>query len=867
VRIAFLSRVLPRFGSPSRRSATRAATALVALCSSATFAIADVHTFACKDGFTGTLCDAGAGSQCAGNNNPDDNLHITGTTTSSIIKFHFIYTGSVGSSTTVQVNGQGTTPDPTNTNPLTVSDVSPTGDMSGTGAAGQSNYMAKITSMPSRGTIHSVSYMVSCTAPSLSLTKSANPTTFTAANQLITYTYMVKNTGNVDISNITVTDNRISGSISCSPSTLSPGASATCIAVYTTTTADVTAGSIVNEATATGNDPTNNPVTSNKATATVTFINNKASLSLKKMASPTTFTGANQTITYTYTVTNNGNAPISSISVADNKLGSVSCSPTTLTNPGDMATCTATYTTTSADVSAGSIINVATATGKDPNNIPVTSPPATATVMFVAQPSLQLAKTANPATYTSPGQAITYTYTVTNNGNVPIINTSVTDNKIGTFPCGPSPLIPGGVAVCTAVYTITSADVTAGSVTNVASASGKDPSNNTVTSNTATVTIKRNDDFIRDRTQQVIQNFLYRRADQLLSNEPDRNRLIRRLPGVLWGDSNTQTGQGGSTFTVSGGDGGGPTHIAFATSFSQMMADARAARQKKAQEQNDQMMGLGVAPHSSLKDEPLPVWNSGFDLWVEGHYSHFDDDQGKGDRSGHLGVMYVGADYLVTPGLLIGALVQFDWMTDTSNVQQTSADGHGWMAGPYVSARLSENVFFDARAAWGTSDNTVNPLGFFVDNFDTDRWLARANLTGNWNYGNWRFTPSVSVAHIEEEQHAYLDAIGIAIPGQSVALGRVTFGPEVGYRFFASDGSIIEPMASIQGLWDFEKPDVLTIGDQIVSPDTFRGKVEAGVMFSMPVGATVRATANYDGIGSSDFRAYGGQLWVNLPLH
>ena len=479
--------------------------------------------------------------------------------------------------------------------------------------------------------------------------------------------------------------------------------------------------------------------------------------------------------------------------------------------------------------------------------------------------ALTITKSASPQSFKNVGDVITYTYNV-QNGPTAITNLEIHDTKIpvAAITCGTPNLAANGTTTCTGTYTITAADLSAGFVTNVAFATGKDP--NPVTSPSVTVTVKRDDDFIRDRTTQVIKNFLYRRADQLLSNEPDRNRLIRRLPGTLWGDLNSQSGQGGSSFTVSGGD-GGPTHIAFATSFSQMMADARAARQKKAQEQNDQMMGLGVTQHSSLKDDPLPVWNSGFDVWVEGHYSHFDDDQGNADRSGHLGVMYVGADYLVTPGLLIGALVQFDWMTDTSNVQQTSADGHGWMAGPYMTARLTENLFFDARAAWGQSDNTVNPLGFFVDNFDTDRWLVRANLTGNWNYGNWRFTPSVSVAHIEEEQHAYIDALGISIPGQSVALGRVTFGPEVGYRFFASDGSAIEPMASIQGLWDFEKPDALTIGDQIVSPDTFRGKVEAGVMFYMPVGATVRATANYDGIGSSDFRAYGGQLWVNLPLH
>ncbi len=77
---------------------------------------------------------------------------------------------------------------------------------------------------------------------------------------------------------------------------------------------------------------------------------------------------------------------------------------------------------------------------------------------------------------------------------------------------------------------------------------------------------------------------------------------------------------------------------------------------------------------------------------------------------------------------------------------------------------------------------------------------------------------------------------------------------------------------SFQGLWDFEKPDVLTIGNFIVSPDDIRGKIEGGVLVYapqgyLPQGASFRATASYDGVGSSDFHAVGGQLWVNLPLH
>ena len=92
-----------------------------------------------------------------------------------------------------------------------------------------------------------------------------------------------------------------------------------------------------------------------------------------------------------------------------------------------------------------------------------------------------------------------------------------------------------------------------------------------------------------------------------------------------------------------------------------MGADARAAQQAK---QAEQMMGLG-AGDGSLKDATLPAWNSSFDIWVEGHYSYFEDDDGDGDRSGHLGVIYVGTDYLMSPGLLVGAL-ENDWMADTS---------------------------------------------------------------------------------------------------------------------------------------------------------------------------------------------------------
>ena len=101
-------------------------------------------------------------------------------------------------------------------------------------------------------------------------------------------------------------------------------------------------------------------------------------------------------------------------------------------------------------------------------------------------PALSLVKTANPTTYSSVGDVITYTYEITNSGQTTLSGPfSITDDKQGTIsPCGSGPLAAGGSTTCTSTHTISQADITAGSITNVATASGSG-----VTSNQATATV------------------------------------------------------------------------------------------------------------------------------------------------------------------------------------------------------------------------------------------------------------------------------------------------------------------------------------------------------------------------------------------
>src|SRR5439155_18354672 len=78
-----------------------------------------------------------------------------------------------------------------------------------------------------------------------------------------------------------------------------------------------------------------------------------------------------------------------------------------------------------------------------------------------------------PASYSAVGQTITYTYTITNSGNVTLAGPfSMTDDKLGTFACGSGPLAPGASTSCTKTHTITQTDLDAGSITNTATASG-----------------------------------------------------------------------------------------------------------------------------------------------------------------------------------------------------------------------------------------------------------------------------------------------------------------------------------------------------------------------------------------------------------
>jgi outer membrane autotransporter protein len=253
-----------------------------------------------------------------------------------------------------------------------------------------------------------------------------------------------------------------------------------------------------------------------------------------------------------------------------------------------------------------------------------------------------------------------------------------------------------------------------------------------------------------------------------------------------------------------------------------------------------------------------------FSVWAEGYYYDFDQTLDGARSSGHAGVLYLGADYLIAPWLSVGAMVQFD-DTDQS-YQSSNAKDQGWMAGPYAMLRLSENIFLQARAAGGTSDNSIKTDSGLDDHFDSDRWLAKSTLLGRWRFNDWQFSPRASIGYIEEHQAGFEDSLGVDIPGHVVSLGQAKVGPEVSLLVPLKDGSILQPSLLMEGIWNFHQSSGSEVLDDMISDGTFRGRTEAGLTWTAANGLAVSGSVSYDGIGSS-LDAVGGKFRVRAPFN
>ncbi len=363
---------------------------------------------------------------------------------------------------------------------------------------------------------------------------------------------------------------------------------------------------------------------------------------------------------------------------------------------------------------------------------------------------------------------------------------------------------------------------------------------------TCTFVSGRDEAYMVSRTQRLISNFMVRRTDQITAAEPD---LVQRLT------DGCESAKDPITLDGSGSDRGSSIHVS--TSLNRMRASSTAAK-FGGSDAPEQMSLAQTEAHESRACMKVPG------VWVEGHWSHVETDTAQSN----LGLLYLGIEYRVAQNFLFGLLTQFDWTREQNDTDSADVAGFGWLSGPYFVTRLNENLFFDGRVAWGQSDNTVSPIGTYTDNFETTRWLIRSRITGDFDWVGWRINPELGFVYMRDHQERYIDELGFDIPGQSTAMGRLTFGPRVSKNVDLASAAKVSAHLRMTGIWDFDRTELVDVETGLPATlQAIRGRLEGGLIASFGDGASLTLEGFYDGIGIGDYESYGGTTRLSIKLN
>ncbi len=366
----------------------------------------------------------------------------------------------------------------------------------------------------------------------ISIDKTADPDDPNNCNPLpagsdITYTFTVTNPGNVDITDVEVTDPLISPNPLPGPASgdannndiLEPGETWIYTATYTVQQSDILNGQVNNTADVDGS------VTGSSATygvndddSEIVVLCQNAEISITKLSDGDVGNcnpyEVNDAVTYTFTVTNEGDVDISNVVVTDPLLGGVVSGPASgdssnagVLDVGEVWIYNDTYSITQADIDAGQISNTADVNGD--TGLGAVTDTSNTVVLEICQNTTNAIALIKVGSYdgfdqagnciSAVGDEITYSFSVKNQSNVTLTAVTVTDAGLTTLTGGPIVLAPGAedTTTFTGTYIITQADIDAGMYSNQALATGTPPiganvtdlsDNNSYAENDATVT-------------------------------------------------------------------------------------------------------------------------------------------------------------------------------------------------------------------------------------------------------------------------------------------------------------------------------------------------------------------------------------------
>jgi outer membrane autotransporter protein len=225
----------------------------------------------------------------------------------------------------------------------------------------------------------------------------------------------------------------------------------------------------------------------------------------------------------------------------------------------------------------------------------------------------------------------------------------------------------------------------------------------------------------------------------------------------------------------------------------------------------------------------------------------------------------------LTPNFLVGVLGGYETFDYRSDSLQGRLKGDGWTVGSYLGWRISQNVRFDAAAAYSGIgyDGTA---GTATGSFGGHRFLLSSGLTGTYERYGFRIEPSGRVYALWEREDAYTDSLGTQQADRKFSTGRASAGVKVAYPLAWMANAEIAPYAGLYGDYYFntDSAGAPVVGPAVPVPaifvlDGWSARAVGGVTARFTGGAQISVGAERGGIGG-DFALWTYRARASIPF-
>ncbi len=189
----------------------------------------------------------------------------------------------------------------------------------------------------------------------------------------------------------------------------------------------------------------------------------------------------------------------------------------------------------------------------------------------------------------------------------------------------------------------------------------------------------------------------------------------------------------------------------------------------------------------------------------------------------------MGADYLLSPDLLIGGGLAYEYANlDFAQDLDGWVKKEGWRADLYAGWRASDTLLLEGWGSYGTFDNRMLSAGA-TSTSQSERILAGGRLTGQLEGLGMTLEPYAQLSYLCEHTQAFQDSSGtrfdatISEMSRGAGALRLSGGP---------DRAILGlvPYVSVQGEWDWlNGADATLPSGQVLAQDDWGLSWQAGV--------------------------------------